>query len=129
MSQLRCMVVTPEKTELDVNSSSITVPLFDGELGILVGHSPLVGRLGFGMLKIKTDGGVDEYFVEGGFVQVAGNEVSVLTDKVSRRADVSEQLASTAMKEALDMPKAQPEQSAARDKAVARARAMSRAAK
>ena len=81
------------------------------------------------MLKIKTDGGVDEYFVEGGFVQVAGNEVSVLTDKVSPRSEVSQQVASTAMQEALDMPKGQPDQSAARDKAVARARAMSRAAR
>lgn len=126
MSQLRCLVVTPEKTELDLQSSSITVPLFDGELGILVGHSPLVGRLGFGMLKINTDSGANEYFVEGGFVQVSNNEVSVLTDKVSRRSEVTAEVANTAMREALEMPKAEPEQLAARDKAVARARAMTR---
>lgn len=126
MSQLRCLVVTPEKTELDLQSSSITVPLFDGELGILVGHSPLVGRLGFGMLKINTDSGANEYFVEGGFVQVSNNEVSVLTDKVSPRSEVTAEVANTAMREALEMPKAEPEQLAARDKAVARARAMTR---
>lgn len=126
MSQLRCLVVTPEKTELDVQSSSITVPLFDGELGILAGHSPLVGRLGFGMLKISTDSETSEYFVEGGFVQIANNEVSVLTDKVSPSSEVTSEVANTAMREALEMPKAEPEQLAAREKAVARARAMTR---
>ncbi|HAC91444.1 MAG TPA: hypothetical protein DCF63_12565, partial [Planctomycetaceae bacterium] len=38
MSDIQCLVVTPEKTQIDVKSTSVTVPLFDGEMGILRGH-------------------------------------------------------------------------------------------
>ncbi len=44
--QVRCVVVTPEKTELDVKCDSLIVPLFDGELGILAGRAPMVDDLG-----------------------------------------------------------------------------------
>lgn len=126
MNELRCMVVTPEQTELDKTAASVTVPLFDGEMGILANHSPLVGRLGYGVLRIGSEGAGDEYFIEGGFVQVADNIVSVLTDKVSPRADITRAMAEEAMAQALQMPREQPEQAAAREKAVFRAQAMSR---
>lgn len=129
MSDLRCVVVTPEKTELDVTAESVTVPLFDGELGILKGHSPLVGRLGFGALRIKSSASNESYFVEGGFVQVAQNTVSVLTDRVMNMSQVTSSSAAEAMESSLAMPRETPEQTAARTKAIERARAMSRLSK
>ena len=48
MAQLNCVVVTPEETALEQTASFIVLPLFDGEIGIGPGHSPLIGRLGFG---------------------------------------------------------------------------------
>jgi len=128
MSELRCMVVTPERTELDVQTTGVTVPMFDGEMGILPGHSPLVGRLGYGILRISEGSGTKEYFVEGGFVQVSGGIVSVLTDRVTARSEISGTVASEAMSAAEQMPSTEPEQQAARDKALVRARALTRAA-
>ncbi len=130
MSELKCVVVTPERTEIDVTATSVTVPLFDGEMGILKNHSPLVGRLGYGVLKIKNTAGTSaSYFVEGGFVQVADNVVSVLTDRVITRESVTSSMADDAMKAAMDMPSTSPEQTALRDKACSRARALQRVAK
>ena len=127
MSQLRCVVVTPERTEVDVTATAVTVPLYDGELGILKNHSPLVGRLGYGVLRIKdASGAAPSYFVEGGFVQVADNVVSVLTDRVVPRAEITKTLADQAMRAAIDLPNSTPEQTVIRDKARARARAMQR---
>ena len=127
MSELRCVVVTPERTEVDVTATAVTVPLFDGEMGILKNHSPLVGRLGYGVLRIKdAAGGAPSYFIEGGFVQVADNVVSVLTDRVVPRAEITKSTADAALQAATDMPSSTPEQSALRDKACARARAMQR---
>ncbi len=129
MSDLRCVVVTPEKTEIDVPATAVTIPLFDGEMGILKNHSPLVGRLGYGVLRIKeTSGASSQYFIEGGFVQVADNVVSVLTDRVVTRESISKATAEDAMRTALDMPSSTPEQTALRDKATTRARAMVRSA-
>lgn len=127
MSELRCVVVTPERTEVDLAATSVTLPLYDGELGILKNHSPLVGRLGYGVLRIKeVAGGAPSYFVEGGFVQVANNVVSVLTDRVLPRSDITKAVADQAMQAAIDLPSTTPEQTALRDKACARARAMQR---
>jgi F-type H+-transporting ATPase subunit epsilon len=130
MSEMRCVVVTPERTEIDLAANSVTVPLFDGELGILKNHSPLVGRLGFGVLRIKDVAGTSsEYFIEGGFVQVAENVVSVLTDRVVARYSVTATAAADALRTAMDLPNSTPEQTAIRDKACSRSRAMQRIAK
>ena len=127
MSELRCVVVTPERTEVDVTATAVTVPLFDGEMGILKNHSPLVGRLGYGVLRIKdAAGGTPSYFIEGGFVQVADNVVSVLTDRVVPRAEITAAIAEQAMRAAIELPSSTPEQSVVRDKACTRARAMQR---
>lgn len=128
MSGLQCVVVTPEQTELDVQAESVTVPMFDGEMGILKGHSPLVGRLGFGILRIRTGGEMKNYFVEGGFAQVASDVVSILTDRLIPMSEVTSASASEAMKEALEMPSDDPSTAIAREKAVTRARAMTRIA-
>ncbi|MFK7737601.1 MAG: ATP synthase F1 subunit epsilon [Pirellulaceae bacterium] len=128
MSGIQCVVVTPEQTELDVQADSVTVPMFDGEMGILQGHSPLVGRLGYGVLKISGGSGIKEYFVEGGFIQVANNVVSILTDKLIGKEEVTSKAAEEAMQAASELASDQPELAATKQKAVSRARAMSRVA-
>lgn len=128
MSNIQCVVVTPERTELDVQAEAVTVPMFDGELGILKGHSALVGRLGFGSLRIRNGSESQSYFVEGGFVQVADDVVSVLTDKLVNSSEVTSAVAAEALRVALEMPTDQPDLVAIRDKAIHRARALSRLA-
>ncbi len=76
---IRCVVVTPERTELDREAESVVLPMFDGELGVLTGRAPLIGRLGFGTLRLQTAAGPERYYVDGGFAQVENNEVNILT--------------------------------------------------
>ena len=97
MANLSLVLVTPERTLFDRPVASIRVPLFDGSAGFYPGRAPLVGRLGIGELRL-TDltGAVEVYFIDGGFVQVKGSVVSVLTSsavatsEISRRAAVAE---------------------------------------
>ena len=79
MAALRCVVVTPEKTELDREADYISLPMDDGELGVLKGRAPMIGRLGFGTLRLQTAAGPERYYVDGGFAQVEDNVVNVLT--------------------------------------------------
>jgi F-type H+-transporting ATPase subunit epsilon len=79
--KLQCVVVTPEKTLFDEWVDFVALPLYDGEVGILPGRTPLIGRLGFGELRTKTGEVVKRYFVDGGFVQVRANVVTVLTNR------------------------------------------------
>ena len=71
MADLRLVLVTPEKTLIDLPVASIRVQMFDGSAGVYPGRAPLVGRLGIGELKLNgTDGRSESYFIEGGFIQV-----------------------------------------------------------
>lgn len=90
--QLRLVIVTPETTLLDEPVESLRFPLYDGQIGILPGRSPLVGRLGYGELHATTSSGEHSYFIDGGFVQVKGSVVSILTGRSvpSNKIDASD---------------------------------------
>src|SRR6184192_2794194 len=78
---LQCVVVTPERALLDEPADSVVLPMFDGELGVLPGRAPLIGRLGFGELRTVLGRNTRRYYIDGGFAQVRGNVVTVLTSK------------------------------------------------
>ena len=79
---LRLVLVTPETTLLDERVRSLQFPLFDGQMGVLPGRAPLVGRLGVGELRFETaSGATRRYFVDGGFVQNKGSVVTLLTNR------------------------------------------------
>jgi F-type H+-transporting ATPase subunit epsilon len=127
MSSLQCIVVSPERTEMDVAAESIVLPMFDGEFGILQGHSPVIGRLGYGCLKIRKSGQNEErYFVDAGFVQVSNNVVSILTDRLVPVSQLSQEEATRELEVANRMPSKNSEARAAKEKAVSRARAQLR---
>ena len=55
---LRFVLVTPEVTLLDEPVAALRFPLHDGQIGILPGRAPMIGRLGYGELKVtRLDGG------------------------------------------------------------------------
>jgi F-type H+-transporting ATPase subunit epsilon len=123
MPSLTCTVVTPEATALDRQVDFVVVPLYDGELGIGAGHSPLIGRLTFGELRLKTGDKVDRYYVGGGFVQVADNVVSVLTDRAVPATEVDAEAAQAQLTEASERQAHSPELIEIRDRQLAQARA------
>ena len=85
MASLTCIVVTPEATAVQQTADFVALPLYDGEIGIAPSHSPLIGRLGYGELRIRSGSVVTRYYVDGGFVHVVDNVVSVLTSRAIRR--------------------------------------------
>src|SRR3954451_19597534 len=79
--RLQCVVVTPERTLFDSLVDFVALPLYDGELGILPGRTPLIGRLGYGELRTRDGGATRRYFVDGGFAQVRDDVFTVLTNR------------------------------------------------
>ncbi len=73
-------VVTPEATLLETPAQFVALPLYDGELGVAPGHSPFIGRLGYGELRVVEGDKTRRFYIDGGFVQVARNQVSILTN-------------------------------------------------
>jgi F-type H+-transporting ATPase subunit epsilon len=80
--QLQCVVVTPEKAVLDEPADMVILPMIDGELGVQPGRAALVGRLGKGELRLKLGAETKKWQLEGGFAQVRGDVVTVLTTRV-----------------------------------------------
>ena len=128
MAQLNCIVVTPELTAIDEQTDFVALPLYDGEIGIAPGHSPLIGRLGFGEMRIRTAGSVRRYYVDGGFAQVNGDVVSVLTNRATPAESLDAAAAAEQLAAAIKRPSNTPELAEYRDRAVAQARAQVRVA-
>ena len=130
MAEIKCVVVTPETTALEVQASFVVVPLFDGELGIGVGHSPLIGRLGYGELRVRqSNGATDSYYVDGGFVQVANNVVTVLTGRTVPASELDTSAAESQLSDAMKRPANSDELIDLRDRSVQQARSQIRIAK
>ena len=126
MFELQCIVVTPERTVRDETCDFVALPLFDGEIGIAPGHTPMIGRLGAGELRLKQGDAVSRYYVEGGFVEVLADVVSVLTGRAVPAEDLDRTVAAEQLESARRRPVRTPEEMAARDAQVARLRAQLR---
>jgi F-type H+-transporting ATPase subunit epsilon len=125
---LQCIVVTPEATVLDTECEFVALPLFDGECGIAPGHSPLIGRLGFGEMRIRRGGETLRMYVDGGFVQVADNVVSVLTHRAVPSSELDTGAAAEQLRTALARPAAGQEEMAIRERLISQARGQLRVA-
>lgn len=126
--KLQLVVVTPETTVLDEAAEFVALPLFDGEIGIAPLHSPMIGRLGYGEMRITHSGQVARYYVDGGFVQVVNDVVSVLTGRAVPAGNINPSSATEQLAEARRRPSNTPELMALRDRAELQARAQLRVA-
>lgn len=129
MTQLHCVVITPDKTAVDEQAEFVALPLFDGEIGILPGRGPMIGRLGTGELRLKVGGKTQRYYLDGGFVQVNQNVVSVLTDTAVSSEELDPFVEEKELAAARRAPAASRELMESRDRAVRRARARLRVAR
>jgi F-type H+-transporting ATPase subunit epsilon len=118
VSDLECIVVTPERTVRSGPAEFVTATLFDGEIGIARGHSPLIGRLGCGELRITDEGKTERLYLEGGFVEVLNNVVSILTNRAIPASNIDEQAAQAQLDSALN----ETALTSARAQAIAQAR-------
>lgn len=127
--QLRLVVVTPETTLLDETAEFVALPLFDGEIGIAPLHSPMIGRLGYGEMRVSAAGRTRRYYLDGGFVQVTGNVVSVLTNRALPAGELDPAVAREQLESARRRPANTPELMLIRDRAESQARAQLRVAR
>jgi F-type H+-transporting ATPase subunit epsilon len=127
--KLNCTIVTPEATVLSREAEFVALPLADGEIGIAANHSPLIGRLGYGEMRLRSDSAVVRYYVDGGFVQVADNKITLLTGQAFPAEKVNAAAAQAQLDAALKRAATTPEALAIRDRLLAQARAQLRVAR
>ena len=87
---IKVSVISPERVLFEGEVDALVAPAFDGEVGILSGHAPMMTLLGRGELRLAGGSGAGQRFlVEGGFLQVLDNHVRVVTERAERRGDAA----------------------------------------
>jgi F-type H+-transporting ATPase subunit epsilon len=122
------VVVTPERAVVDEPADFVVLPLYDGELGVLPGRAPLIGRLGYGELRIRRGEQTQRYFIDGGFAQVRSNIVTVLTPRALVAEEIDPDVVVQAL-EATKTPAHSPKEQEEKLKAQERARGQLRVAR
>ncbi|HLP84898.1 MAG TPA: F0F1 ATP synthase subunit epsilon [Phycisphaerales bacterium] len=88
----RCKLVTPTAGLVDDKCVYASVPMFDGLLGVMPGRAPMLMKLGMGELRLDfaddakiqgtgSKGGSRSFLIDGGFVKMANEELTILAEK------------------------------------------------
>jgi len=101
---ITCRLVTPTQELLNEEVVYASVPLHDGLMGCQHGTSPLVAQLGLGKLRLdfpsNAGSGSREYFIDGGFLKMADNELIILAERAVAAEEIIESEAKAELAEA-----------------------------
>ncbi len=84
---IACRLITPEDKIIDEPISYASIPAWDGLMGVMPGHAPIVARLGLGELRVDVadqdsrKGGSRSFLVDGGFIQIVHDKMTILAEK------------------------------------------------
>jgi F-type H+-transporting ATPase subunit epsilon len=78
---VKVSVISPEKTIFEGEADSVVVPAWDGQVGVMKGHAPMLVLLGEGEMRVKTGGSEQKFHIGGGFMQVVDDTVTVLSER------------------------------------------------
>ena len=100
-AKFRLEIVTPQKHVYSGEVESLRVSAYDGSLGILAHHAPMLAELVPGVMYITTEGGIPEiYSITGGFLEVGGNRAIILADAAEKPDEIDLERAKAAKKRA-----------------------------
>ena len=85
-TRLEVSLISPEATVFEGRASHVIVPAWDGQLGVMPDHAPIIVLLGAGELRIDGEAGQQRFDVTGGFMQVVDNRVTILSESARRSA-------------------------------------------
>ena len=92
-------IISPDQTILKQEVSEVTIPSYEGQMGILINHTPLITFLRPGIITIKTD--VEKkFYVEEGTVEFSNNNLLILTSTARDLAKVDKALVNDLLKKA-----------------------------
>ena len=72
-------IISPDKSILKSEASEVTIPSYEGQMGILKDHIPLITFLRPGLIVIKENSVEKRFFVEDGTVEFSNNNLLILT--------------------------------------------------
>jgi F-type H+-transporting ATPase subunit epsilon len=99
--EFKVEIVNPEQSFLiKEDVTEIVVPAFEGEMGILKDHIPIISFLKPGLIKIFSKSGEENYYIEDGIVEFKNNSLSVLTSSIFSIKDINKDKINELLKQA-----------------------------
>ena len=98
--KFRVEIISPDKLILEVEAEEVTLPSYEGEMGILKNHIPLITFLRPGMIKIKKNEELKHFYVEEGTVEFLYNNLLILTSTAKELSEIDKRLIDTWINEA-----------------------------
>jgi F-type H+-transporting ATPase subunit epsilon len=98
----KVVIVTPDRTAFEGEAVSATIPGQAGYLGVWANHAPLVAAVSPGLVTLRTDdaGNEQKLAVGGGFVEISGNVVNLMTDTCEMAGEIDVARAQKALERA-----------------------------
>ncbi len=101
--EFKIEIVNPEKSFLvQEDVLEVVVPAFEGEMGILKDHIPIISFLKPGIIKIFSKSGNENYYVEDGIVEFKSNNLSILTSNILNIVDLDKSKHENLLKNAVE---------------------------
>ena len=72
-------IISPDKSILKTEAAEVTIPSYEGQMGILKDHIPLITFLRPGLIIIKENNREKKFFIEDGTVEFSNNSLLILT--------------------------------------------------
>ena len=87
--EFKVEIINPEKSFLfKEDVIEVIIPAFEGEMGILKNHISIISFLKPGIIKVFSNSGEENYYVEDGIVEFKNNNLSVLTSSIFNIKDM-----------------------------------------
>ncbi len=93
-------IITPDKLLLKSDTTEVVIPSFEGEMGILKDHIPLITFLRPGIINIKDSNDENKYYIEEGVVEFANNNLLILTSNSKALKDLNDDFINNAIQDA-----------------------------
>ncbi len=93
-------IISPEKSIIKSSTTEVVIPSYEGEMGILKDHVPLITFLRPGVITIINVADKKKFFVEEGTVEFSNNKLLILTSKARGLNDFNAELLEKSINEA-----------------------------
>ena len=91
-------IISPDQTILKQETNEVIIPSFEGQMGILNNHIPLITFLRPGLIIIKENSGEKKFFIEDGTVEFSNNSLLILTSTAKSLDSLERNLIDTIIK-------------------------------
>ena len=93
-------IISPDQTILKQEANEVTIPSYEGQMGILNNHIPLITFLRPGIITIKKTDVEKKFYVEEGTVEFSNNNLLILTSTARDLANFDKALINDLLKKA-----------------------------